>query len=997
MAMKRTASDILAEQHWKRRMLSNETSYLCQTELPIEVNTNRNRALESEKASVLEGSDLYSCQAEQVTSDKHNNSDSNKCDEVIFKSQNICPVEVTDTNVDNGSGKDHSQTENENQSSRDLEQNHQVVSPSILGLQENTQSETLESAVSASGNVLFVEPVCQTVIIVQAGSEDTYRCGSPHENKDSVTQVADENCVSVQAQDSQVIGEASCPVQISCNTETDGTTMSPSEDQSSANSAQQAEGNPDLQNFARDSESGSVGEQNAENIPVTTCLSVASNHQAHETSLDAQTGSDLQANIHSVEYAHVIQYANKNSQENLSVGEQNATTPQLQPSIIVEAFVPVSQSTYVNSLTESKEEFKATTHPTIPEQCYQAFQAPEVPQTSSSDQPLSSAAEYTSSNSEAYTEMQQVPPGSGIVPTMSPQGPWQMNPTSQLPSTYISTEGIPVHISDTMNYCASEQHLMAKSGFVSQANPCVGYPGTPRPQFIEQGNAFNYQHLMTHGQAVHTQQNIGGQLQIGQPQVSSTMLPMQNPAGHQYTSQPVAQPNCTNDHVYRKNEASFVSQPRAPHGPNIPERLDNCASSIFHPGDFMKNTNGNSTAGFQKQLPEVMLHNSDLGGYEATKENVYGMNQNITPNNGNFHSRPALTPMNAPHQYWSAQRHGTPICSTKPYGPPRHYRPAPYTFPACICSGSPVNMPACRSCHMGHNNLPSANRHPRSFNSSYTEYTCRGEYKVHPRRSASCFHIGQKTPDCSLHADDEMSPLTSTFTPKSRHRQIGDFSAEGARFHSRDFQSNSWHSAFSHSSDFSSDSDSPMLMSRAQPGLGCTGDMNSHGERQVPENSLSNPNNPVFKNLPPPGLQRTKFLVSTYIDYLVEENERITDMSKAFTPPTYLFLEEEQYVLQAHKEEVPFPSSRFSRWIKQYFPQVDAISVPEGKSKENSTNISRLNLSEKSFDDFAHTVFFGCQDMQEKGKTVPVHGPSPAGNPAIMTVAQAQPQAAAGN
>ncbi|XP_064610689.1 uncharacterized protein LOC135474927 [Liolophura sinensis] len=1013
MAMKRTASDILADQHWKRRILSNETSYLRQTEPSVDASANRHNRLDSGKMSVPEGSDLYSCQTDQVSSAEHNSQTTSKCHEVIFEIQDVPLAEVTGTSVENGSGKDQLHTEKWDQTSMDFENNQQAVSPSLLGLSENPkrvvplESETLDSTTCTSGNILFVkeDPVCETLIIVPAGSEDCKGEVSPLENEDSITEDADQDCLSLQAQDSQVIGEVStsCPAPISNNIETDDTAMNQSEDKCLANSVPQADRNPDLQNLALDSVSGSVSEQNAENILVTN--GAASNQLIHEASLDAQSANDLQANIHSVQYMHDAQNASKNAQENPVVSckappeEPSVTTSKLQPNVTVEAFVPVSQTTFVNGVAESVKRFQDTAQPAMAEQCCQVFQTPEVPQASNSDQPVTSAAEYANSSSEINTEMHEVPPGARTVPVMPPQIPWQMNPTSQLSSACNSTEGIPVHISNTMNYCASEQHPMAKSGFVSHANHCAGYPGTPRPQFIEQGNAMNYQHFMTHEQQVHTQLNTNGQLQISQPQVGSTVPPMQNPASQQYTSQPVAQPNPTNVHAYRKNEGSFVSQQRSPHASHVSEGLDHCATSLFHPGDFMQNTNGNSSTGFHRQLPELMLHNSDLGGYEATKDNFYGMNQNIAPNNGNFHPRQALTQMNVPHQYWSAQRHGTPICSTKPYGPPRHYRPAPYTFPACICTGSPVNMPACRNCRMGHSNLPSATRHPRSFNSSYTEYTCRGDHKVFPRRSASCFHIGQQTPDCSLHADNEMSPITPSFTPKSRQRQMGDFSAEGVRFHNKDFQSNSWHSAFSHSSDFSSDSDSPMIMSRAQPGLGCTGDMNSLGERQVPENSLSNPNNPVFKNLPPPGLQRTKFLVSTYIDYLVEENERITDMSKAFTPPTYLFLEEEQYVLQAHKEEVPFPSNRFSRWIKQYFPQVDAISVPEGKSKENSTNISRLNLSEKSFDEFAHTVFFGCQDMQDKGKAVPVHAPVQkiAENPAIMTVAQPQPQAATGN
>ena len=72
------------------------------------------------------------------------------------------------------------------------------------------------------------------------------------------------------------------------------------------------------------------------------------------------------------------------------------------------------------------------------------------------------------------------------------------------------------------------------------------------------------------------------------------------------------------------------------------------------------------------------------------------------------------------------------------------------------------------------------------------------------------------------------------------------------------------------------------------------------------------------------GAAKGQFILRKYIDFLILENEGITEMSQAYTPSTPLFsLEEDQYILEAASNNTSFPTSKFERFIQIHFPSID--------------------------------------------------------------------------
>ncbi|XP_013395245.1 putative uncharacterized protein DDB_G0271606 [Lingula anatina] len=78
-------------------------------------------------------------------------------------------------------------------------------------------------------------------------------------------------------------------------------------------------------------------------------------------------------------------------------------------------------------------------------------------------------------------------------------------------------------------------------------------------------------------------------------------------------------------------------------------------------------------------------------------------------------------------------------------------------------------------------------------------------------------------------------------------------------------------------------------------------------------------------------------LVSDYIDFLAMENERVTNISQVYTPPTDLNFEAEEYYLQVQMSNATFPSPLFKQWLQLYHPalQVHNSSQEEGSGLGN--------------------------------------------------------------
>ena len=74
------------------------------------------------------------------------------------------------------------------------------------------------------------------------------------------------------------------------------------------------------------------------------------------------------------------------------------------------------------------------------------------------------------------------------------------------------------------------------------------------------------------------------------------------------------------------------------------------------------------------------------------------------------------------------------------------------------------------------------------------------------------------------------------------------------------------------------------------------------------------------------GMLRT--LICEYIDHLIEENEQLTQISRAYSVPTPLDFENEHYFEEIRNTNHPFPSERFRAWL-------------EMKEYENCLNINQ--------------------------------------------------------
>ena len=62
-------------------------------------------------------------------------------------------------------------------------------------------------------------------------------------------------------------------------------------------------------------------------------------------------------------------------------------------------------------------------------------------------------------------------------------------------------------------------------------------------------------------------------------------------------------------------------------------------------------------------------------------------------------------------------------------------------------------------------------------------------------------------------------------------------------------------------------------------------------------------------------IQEFNELIGQYIDFLLEENEQITQMSKSYSVPTPLNFEREEYFQQVCKSDHSFPTERFRVWL----------------------------------------------------------------------------------
>lgn len=80
----------------------------------------------------------------------------------------------------------------------------------------------------------------------------------------------------------------------------------------------------------------------------------------------------------------------------------------------------------------------------------------------------------------------------------------------------------------------------------------------------------------------------------------------------------------------------------------------------------------------------------------------------------------------------------------------------------------------------------------------------------------------------------------------------------------------------------------------------------------------------------PQAAAKLKSLVCEYITHLIEENEQLTQISRAYTVPTPLDFENEHYFEEVRNTDHHFPSERFRAWLemKEHGQSMDSYLPP---------------------------------------------------------------------
>lgn len=68
-------------------------------------------------------------------------------------------------------------------------------------------------------------------------------------------------------------------------------------------------------------------------------------------------------------------------------------------------------------------------------------------------------------------------------------------------------------------------------------------------------------------------------------------------------------------------------------------------------------------------------------------------------------------------------------------------------------------------------------------------------------------------------------------------------------------------------------------------------------------------------------------LITKYIDFLIGENEQITEISKSVNPPVDIYVTEDMYFMDSLKFQVPFPSRKFVEWVSSFYPRLNFFEM----------------------------------------------------------------------
>ncbi|XP_045163024.2 uncharacterized protein LOC123527557 [Mercenaria mercenaria] len=100
----------------------------------------------------------------------------------------------------------------------------------------------------------------------------------------------------------------------------------------------------------------------------------------------------------------------------------------------------------------------------------------------------------------------------------------------------------------------------------------------------------------------------------------------------------------------------------------------------------------------------------------------------------------------------------------------------------------------------------------------------------------------------------------------------------------------------------------------------------------------------------------SRSLITKYIDFLILENEQITEISKSTNPPVDIYVTEDMYFMDSIKFNAPFPSKKFVEWVASFYPRLNFFEMKfkgkhpkmpqEGKSVKPDTRPTQQILED---------------------------------------------------
>ena len=114
---------------------------------------------------------------------------------------------------------------------------------------------------------------------------------------------------------------------------------------------------------------------------------------------------------------------------------------------------------------------------------------------------------------------------------------------------------------------------------------------------------------------------------------------------------------------------------------------------------------------------------------------------------------------------------------------------------------------------------------------------------------------------------------------------------------------------------------------------------------------------------------KPRHIVSWYIDFLIKENENITDMSHSYSIPAGIFDDRDFYFMDSFLKRTTFPTKKFANWMQANFPSIniDAIDFSEGRRKTQNYIVDEAKYwSERTQADIINEVFYHFQTVRDQ-------------------------------